>query len=73
MLHPPISNYFVGAVASGISGALYLGQNIEIDGNPLGLAVHAEQSAIANAYMSAEEGIDASRYGDRRAGTAGSF
>ncbi len=57
--HPPISNYFVGAVASGMSGALYLGQNIEIDGNPLGLAVHAEQSAIANAYMSGEEGIDA--------------
>jgi cytidine deaminase len=57
--HPPISSYFVGAVASGISGALYFGQNIEIDGNPLGLAVHAEQSAIANAYMSGEEGINA--------------
>ena len=57
--HPPISNYFVGAVASGTSGSLYLGQNIEIPGNPLGLAVHGEQSAIANAYMSGEEGIDA--------------
>lgn len=57
--HPPISKYFVGAVASGISGCLYFGQNIEIDGNPLGLAVHAEQSAIANAYMSGEDGIDA--------------
>ncbi len=57
--HPPISNYFVGAVASGTSGSLYFGQNIEIPGNPLGLAVHAEQSAIANAYMSGEEGIDA--------------
>ena len=57
--HPQISNYFVGAVASGVSGKLYFGQNIEIDGNPLGLAVHAEQSAIANAYMAAEEGIDA--------------
>ncbi len=55
----PISNYFVGAVASGLSGALYLGQNIEIPGNPLGLAIHAEQSAIANAYMSGEIGIDA--------------
>ena len=49
--HPPISNYFVGAVARGSSGTLYLGQNIEIPGNMLGLAVHAEQSAIANAYM----------------------
>ncbi len=57
--HPPISNYFVGAVASGTSGSLYLGQNIEIPGNPLGLAVHGEQSAIANAYMCGEEGIDA--------------
>ena len=56
--HPPISNYFVGAVASGLSGSMYLGQNIEIPGNPLGLAVHAEQSAIANAYMSGEQGID---------------
>ena len=56
--HPPISNYFVGAVASGVSGSLYLGQNIEIPGNPLGLAVHAEQSAIANAYMSGEQGVD---------------
>jgi len=56
--HPPISNYFVGAVASGLSGSLYLGQNIEIPGNPLGLAVHAEQSAIANAYMCGEQGID---------------
>ena len=57
--HPPISNYFVGAVASGTSGSLYLGQNIEIPGNPLGLAVHGEQAAIANAYMCGEDGIDA--------------
>jgi cytidine deaminase len=57
--HPPISHYFVGAVASGLSGSLYFGANIEIPGNPLGLAVHAEQSAIANAYMSNESGIDA--------------
>jgi cytidine deaminase len=57
--HAPISNYFVGAVASGVSGALYFGQNIEIDRNPLGLAIHAEQSAIANAFMSDEAGIGA--------------
>jgi cytidine deaminase len=57
--HPPISHYSVGAVASGINGNLYFGQNIEIPGNPLGLAVHAEQSAIANAYMCGETGIDA--------------
>ncbi len=57
--HPPISNYFVGAVARGASGTLYLGQNIEIPGNMLGLAVHAEQSAIANAYMAGETGVEA--------------
>ena len=57
--HPPISNYFVGAVARGSSGTLYLGQNIEIPGNMLGLAVHAEQSAIANAYMAGEAGVEA--------------
>ncbi len=57
--HPPISNYFVGAVALGGSGSLHLGQNIEIPGNMLGLAVHAEQSAIANAYMAGETGVEA--------------
>jgi cytidine deaminase len=57
--HPPISNYFVGAVALGKSGKLYLGANIEIPGSMLGLAVHAEQAAIANAYMSNEEGVEA--------------
>jgi len=57
--HPPLSHYFVGAVALGASGSLYLGQNIEIPGNMLGLAVHAEQSAIANAYMSDEAGVKA--------------
>jgi cytidine deaminase len=56
---PPLSNYFVGAVAAGSSGNLYLGANIEIPGNPLGLAVHAEQACIANAYMSDEIGVHA--------------
>jgi len=71
--HPPISNYFVGAVASGVSGCLYFGQNIEIDGNPLGLAVHAEQSAIANAYMSGEEGVDAIAVGGAPCGHCRQF
>ncbi len=57
--HPPLSNYFVGAVALGKAGDLYLGANIEVPGNMLGLAVHAEQAAIANAYMSEESGITA--------------
>ncbi len=57
--HPPLSNYFVGAVALGTSGSLYLGCNVEIPGNILGLAVHAEQAAVANAYMSDESGVEA--------------
>jgi cytidine deaminase len=56
--HPPISEYFVGAVAIGNAG-LYLGCNIEMPGGTLGLAVHAEQSAIANAYMSDESAVEA--------------
>lgn len=57
--HAPLSNYFVGAVALGNSGSLYLGCNIEIPGNMLSLATHAEQAAIANAYMSDESGVEA--------------
>jgi cytidine deaminase len=57
--HPPLSKYFVGAVALGNSGSLYLGCNIEIPRNMLGLAVHAEQATIANAFMSNEEGVEA--------------
>jgi cytidine deaminase len=47
----PISNFFVGVVAQGASGSLYTGANIEIPGQCLGFAVHAEQSALSNAYM----------------------
>src|SRR5205085_12256813 len=57
--HPPISNYFVGAVARGTNGALYLGANIEFPGHPLGFAVHGEQFALSNAYMHSEPGIEA--------------
>jgi cytidine deaminase len=54
---PPISNYRVGAVAEGVSGSLYLGFNIEFPGQPLGFAVHGEQSALSSAYMHGEEGV----------------
>lgn len=47
----PISNFYVGVVARGTSGSLYTGANIEIPGQCLGFAVHAEQSALSNAYM----------------------
>jgi cytidine deaminase len=56
---PPISNYRVGAVARGSSGALYLGANIEFGGQALGFAVHAEQAALSNAYMHNEKGVAA--------------
>ncbi len=55
---PPISNFRVGAVARGLSGNLYLGTNLEFTGEALSFTVHAEQSAVANAWMSGETGID---------------
>jgi len=54
---PPLSNFKVGAVTLGASGALYPGANIEIAGNALNQTVHAEQSALANAFGHAERGI----------------
>ena len=56
---PPISNFHVGAVALGASGALYLGANFEVGGHALNQCIHGEQSAIANAYGNREKGIAA--------------
>jgi cytidine deaminase len=53
----PISNFFVGVVVRGASGSLYLGANIEIPGQCLGFAVHAEQAALSNAYMNSEPSV----------------
>src|ERR1700736_3556568 len=55
----PVSKYRVGAVARGLSGKLYFGANLEFAGCPIGFTVHAEQSAIANAWMSGERGVSA--------------
>jgi len=49
----------VGAVVRGTSGELYLGGNIEFPGASLGQTVHAEQAALANAFMHDEPGIEA--------------
>ena len=57
--HAPISNFFVGVVVRGASGTLYLGANLEIPGQCLGFAVHAEQSALAKAYMNSELSVPA--------------
>jgi cytidine deaminase len=55
---PPVSKFRVGAVARGASGSLYLGANVEFAGESLAFTVHAEQSAVANAWMHGETGID---------------
>jgi cytidine deaminase len=56
---PPVSNFRVGVVVRGTTtGNLYLGANMEFAGEALSLTVHAEQSAVTNAWVSGEEGID---------------
>jgi cytidine deaminase len=42
---PPISNFFVGAVALGASGSIYFGANYEFVGQALSFTVHGEQAA----------------------------
>ena len=56
---PALTKFRVGAIVRGTSGALYLGANIEFPGEGLGQTVHAEQAALANAFMHDEPGIEA--------------
>ncbi len=53
----PISNYHVGAVARGASGALYFGFNMEFPGSTLAETVHGEQAAVTNAWTHGERRI----------------
>ncbi|MBD1575668.1 MULTISPECIES: cytidine deaminase [Vibrio] len=53
----PISDFHVGAIAEGLSGAIYFGGNLEFSGTQLGQTVHAEQSSISHAWMKGETGI----------------
>lgn len=69
----PISNFYVGAVVRGASGDLYTGANIEIPGQCLGFAVHAEQSACSNAYMHNEKAITALAVGGAPCGHCRQF
>lgn len=61
----PVSNYQVGAVSAGMplpgSGwcSLYLGANFEFKNAALSFTVHAEQSAINNAWLHGEAGVNA--------------
>ncbi|WPJ96903.1 cytidine deaminase [Coraliomargarita algicola] len=55
----PISGFAVGAIAVAASGNLYLGANLEFQGMPLHATLHAEQSAILNAWMHNEHEVQA--------------
>jgi cytidine deaminase len=62
--HNPISRFAVGAVALGMppavgigEGSLYLGANFEFEQQVLSFSVHAEQSAVNNAWLNGEQGI----------------
>jgi cytidine deaminase len=59
LAYAPVSGFHVGAVVQGVSGQLYLGANIELPGQPLAQTVHAEQAALANAYMAGERAVEA--------------
>lgn len=54
----PISYFYVGAIAIGASGNFYFGANMEFINTGMQQTVHAEQSAIAHAWMQGETGID---------------
>ncbi|MGH9539978.1 MAG: cytidine deaminase, partial [Terriglobales bacterium] len=54
---PPISNFFVGAVALGTSGSIYFGANYEFVGQALSFTVHGEQAATAHAISRGETGM----------------
>ncbi|WP_194435092.1 cytidine deaminase [Vibrio fluminensis] len=55
--YAPISNFYVGAIVRGLTGRLYFGANLELNGAQLGQTVHAEQSAISHAWMKGEQGL----------------
>ena len=59
LARPALTDFRVGAVARGVSGALYLGGNLEFKDASLSQTVHAEQAALANAFMHNESGIEA--------------
>ncbi|MCT7942214.1 cytidine deaminase [Shewanella holmiensis] len=54
---PSLSQFFVGAIAKGGSGDIYMGANLELPGEALFHTVHAEQSAISHAWLSGETQI----------------
>lgn len=57
LARPPISNFHVGAVGLGGSGAVYLGVNLEFPGLPLNNSVHAEQFLLSNVAWHGERAL----------------
>jgi cytidine deaminase len=55
---PPVSNYRVGAVGRGKSGALFFGANLETPGEQLGFTLHAEQSVVLRALANNEQSLE---------------
>lgn len=55
--HPPISQFYVGAIVRGTSGHLIFGANLEFTGLALNATVHAEQAAVVHAWQRGETGI----------------
>lgn len=54
---PSVSGFEVGAVAQGVSGALFFGANCEFSGAGLSQIIHAEQAAVINAIQHREPGL----------------
>jgi cytidine deaminase len=54
---PPVSDYPVGVIAQGKTGAAYFGANMEYKGTALSFTVHGEQSATTNAWLNGEQGL----------------
>ncbi|MCH4294189.1 cytidine deaminase [Shewanella sp. 3B26] len=57
LARPPVSDFYVGAIAVGSGGDFYMGANLELQGEALFHSVHAEQSAISHAWLSGETHI----------------
>lgn len=57
LARPAISDFKVGAVGLGGSGAVYIGANLEFRGTQLNNSVHAEQFLLANAWWHGERSI----------------
>ena len=53
----PISKFNVGAISRGLSGNIYFGANMEMNGVQMNQTIHAEQSSIAHAWVCGETGL----------------